>query len=547
MKNFKKYITFSLLALLAISCEQEIPIFPNDPCDGTDPNIICPPPPIEDCPAGASQGSANFSKFVTIGNSYVAGFQAGALFNDGQANSLPKILASKFTCVGGAASFNQPDINSVNGYNIQSSVPGVITLGRMILFDPDGAGSRTAAPYPAGFPGSAVACPSAVTTPPLPAPYNTADLPTAFAGDKEALNNFGVPLIYLGQALIPDTGNPASPYYNPLWARFASQPGVKSILQDALGAAGSFYLIWLGFDDVLLYAATGADGTYPMTEDVAFSGQFSTLITSMLGANPNFKGVVGNIPNFSSLPYFYTVTWNNIKLDAATANALKPFADGYNGALEALKTNGIITEAELNKRLISYKAYVENDNSTLNGVLLTDETLTDLSPYLPDVLDHMAIARQATSTDLIPLAAGSVLGTCLGADPLKIFGVSYPVADRYALIPSETAEILTRTAAYNAAINTAVSGSGDRLALADVNKAYADFVAARAAVVNGVTITPSFAPPTGAFSEDGLHPNSRGYVFTANIFIDAINTKFGASVPKANLGTYSATGLPVNP
>ena len=547
MKNIKKYIAFSLLVFLTISCEQELLNPSNDPCDGTDPSIICPPPPIEDCPAGASQGSADFSKFVAIGNSYVAGFQAGALFNEGQSNSIPKILASKFVCVGGTATLNQPDINSANGYNIQSSVPGVITLGRMILFDPDGSGSRTAAPYPAGFPGSAVTCPSAVTTPPLPAPYNTADLPTAFAGDKAALNNFGVPLIYLGQALIPDTGNPASPYYNPLWARFASQPGVKSILQDALGAAGSFYLIWLGFDDVLLYAATGADGTYPMTSDVAFSSQFSTLITSMLGANPNFKGVVGNIPNFSSLPYFYTVTWNTIKLDAATADALKPLADGYNGALQALKTNGIISEDELNKRLISYKAFVQTDPSTLNGVLLTDETLTDLSPYLPDALDHMARARQATATDLIPLAAGAVLGTCFGGSPAAISGVSYPVADKYAIIPSETTEILTRTAAFNAAISTAVAGSADRLALADVNKVYADFVTAKAAVVNGVTITPSFAPPTGAFSEDGLHPNSRGYVFTANVFIDAINTKFGASVPKANPGSFSATGLPINP
>jgi len=29
--------------------------------------------------------------------------------------------------------------------------------------------------------------------------------------------------------------------------------------------------------------------------------------------------------------------------------------------------------------------------------------------------------------------------------------------------------------------------------------------------------------------------------------IDAINAKFGASVPKANLGLYAATGLPITP
>jgi hypothetical protein len=62
-----------------------------------------------------------------------------------------------------------------------------------------------------------------------------------------------------------------------------------------------------------------------------------------------------------------------------------------------------------------------------------------------------------------------------------------------------------------------------------------------------VTITPSFVPPTGAFSEDGVHPNSRGYAFMANIFIQAINTKFSANVPLADISKYKGTGLPVNP
>jgi hypothetical protein len=66
-------------------------------------------------------------------------------------------------------------------------------------------------------------------------------------------------------------------------------------------------------------------------------------------------------------------------------------------------------------------------------------------------------------------------------------------------------------------------------------------------VVNGVTITPALTPPTGVFSEDGVHPNSRGYAYMANVFIDAINAKFGATIPKANLGDYKGTGLPINP
>jgi hypothetical protein len=545
MKKLTINLYIAALLIVGVSCEQEVVQNTAPPCPSDDPTIIC-PEIVVDCPAGATAGTANFTKFVAIGNSYVAGFQAGALFNAGQANSMAKMIADQLECAGGGTTFNQPDINSVNGYNLQSSVPGVITLGRMVLFDPDGTGPRSAAPYPAAFPGSSVTCPSAVTTPALPSPYNTADAPTAYTGNKAALNNFAVPLIFLGQALIPQTGGPptSNPYYNPLYARFASNPGSSTILGDALGAAGSFYLIWLGFDDVLLYAATGADGTYPMTTQADFNTQFNGAINTMLNANPAFKGVVGNIPNFTSLPYFYTVTWDAITLDAPTAATLTTnLANNYNAFLNGMVGAGVITPAERDKRLLSYVA-------GKNGVLLTDEELTDLSPYMVGPyagLAPYARARQAKSTDLVPLAAGSVLGTCNGGNASAIFGVSFPVSDKYILTPTETTAILTRTGQFNATISAAVAASNNRLALADVNAAYTSFVTNRAAISNGITITPSFAPPTGAFSEDGLHPNTRGYAFTANIFIQAINAKFGATVPLVSFATYGGTGLPVNP
>src|SRR5690606_26490669 len=59
----------------------------------------------------AEPGTADFTKFVAIGTSYTAGFQAGALFDAGQNNSLAKILATQFECAGGGE-FHQPDIRS---------------------------------------------------------------------------------------------------------------------------------------------------------------------------------------------------------------------------------------------------------------------------------------------------------------------------------------------------------------------------------------------------------------------------------------------------
>ncbi|MDZ7648778.1 MAG: hypothetical protein U5K54_17260 [Cytophagales bacterium] len=54
-------------------------------------------------------GSANFAKFVAIGNSFVAGVQGGALFTEGQNNSLPAIMANQFAISGvGGGPFVQP-------------------------------------------------------------------------------------------------------------------------------------------------------------------------------------------------------------------------------------------------------------------------------------------------------------------------------------------------------------------------------------------------------------------------------------------------------
>src|SRR5690606_3734340 len=157
MKNKLIYLLAASM-LITFSCEQEV-------LELQDPDA--PPAACNSCPAGASVGTnVSFEKFVSIGNGFVAGFQGGSLFTAGQNNSLPKLLSSQFNCASGTpAAFNQPDIGSVNGFNLQLSNPGEgIILGRLVLFDPDGpTGPRTAAPYPAGFPGAPeVTCPSPV-------------------------------------------------------------------------------------------------------------------------------------------------------------------------------------------------------------------------------------------------------------------------------------------------------------------------------------------------------------------------------------------------
>ena len=149
MKTNKLYTL--LIAIIFLGCSQDL--------DTIEPIIPPPPPP----PPTPDSGTADFSKFVAIGNSLTAGYQAGALFTEGQENSLPKIMNDMFSMIDGATGggdFNQPDINSVLGFSGVHPVAGI--LGRLLLQG----------------------------NPPIPTPQPGGDIPTAFTGDKSALNNF---------------------------------------------------------------------------------------------------------------------------------------------------------------------------------------------------------------------------------------------------------------------------------------------------------------------------------------------------------------------
>lgn len=553
MKTNKILSIVFLTALFTGACKQT----PIDPA----------PPTVNPGPT-PDAGGTNLAKFVSVGDSYVAGMQGGALFNAGQATSIPKIIATQFATAGGGT-FNQPDINHENGFNASFSVVPTAIRGRLVLFDPDGSvdpdgsgcqTSRSAGPRAAGTPASTSTCPSTVTTPAMPAPYNTAQSPLdpgfVFAGDKTALNNFGVPGAKLIHAGVPNYGT-----LNPLYGRFASNPAAKPLITDAAEKGGSFFLFSFGAFDILNYATTGASasnngvGNNDMTPSATFAGAYDATLAGML-AVPNSKGVVTTIPDITTLPYFNTVAWNSIEFkstgctDAATLATLNSLAafGGYNAALDGLAAASVITTAEAAKRKVVY-AYGKN------GILIKDETLANLSAALGGINPALAPygqVRMANSSDIITLAAGGILGTCgippggTSVSPQWVFGVSAPLDDAYVILPSELADIQARTVDFNNTIKAAAAASSGRVAVADIYQAYKDLLTNRVYVANGVTIAPTFAPPAGMFSEDGIHPNSRGAAFTANVIIGAINSTFTAVIPPASLAAYQGTGLPVN-
>jgi len=471
--------------------------------------------------AEPTAGDASFSKMVAIGSSFTAGFANGALYTAAQDASFPAILATQMKVVGGG-DFNQPDINAFNGcYNPLNCT----AAGRLIL---KGLSS------------------------PKPTPLTPGNPIISYSGDKAKLNNFGAYGISIQLSMAAATSGPpigANPFFNPYFARFAANPSVNgttgsSMISDAaaaLASGGTFFTFQLGADDVLAYALNGADQidpTRPLTPVATFSGAYSLALSTILGANAAANGAVMNIPDISSLPHFTLVPYNAIPLDAATASALTAqLANNYNAFLDGMAANSIITAAEAAKRKLVYKA-------GQNAILIKDETLTDLTPYMAGPyagLIPYAMARQTASTDLVPLGTSAVLGT---AGAFGVLGVSEPLADKYILIPSEITQIQSSTDAFNGHIKSQVDAAGARLVLVDLNQIFKDLKKAPANI-NGSSLSSSISPPFGGFSTDGIHPNSRGYAYLANKMIEVINGKWKSSIPLCNPNDYVGNELPI--
>ena len=119
-KNKILYITIAA-SFMVVSCFKQEPVTLKAPTTAAT--------------APGSPGTLTTTKFVAVGNSFVAGVQGGALFTDGQNNSLPAIMNNQLALVGFPASFKQPDINASLGWNlfVTQAWPASPILGRMLL------------------------------------------------------------------------------------------------------------------------------------------------------------------------------------------------------------------------------------------------------------------------------------------------------------------------------------------------------------------------------------------------------------------------------
>ncbi|MCC5920783.1 MAG: hypothetical protein LAT68_06805 [Cyclobacteriaceae bacterium] len=459
MNNKTKLWRFILLLLVVgiWSCNPE--------ADGPDMEPIVP-----------SSGEADFSKFISIGNSLTAGFRDNALFDRGQERSFAKIMSEQFALANGG-DFNQPDINSENGF---TGMGPDGPLGRL-RFNPATGG---------------------------PTPTPNGDIPAPFTGDKSALNNFGIPGITLVGSLRAETSVPGNPFFNPFYARIATNPGTSTLIGDAAAAmanGGTFFTFWLGNNDVLGYATQGASNPAILTPQAVFEQAIDGALSNILNAAPSAKGVVANIPNITGIPFFTTV------------GPQTPVLTLPSGDLPPASILNILVNANLD---------TENGQFTEGPVYFAGEG----NRVIIETSDKQ-VRQYNPQTDFILLtAAGLGLGQPIDGNANRIMGITVAIPDAFVLDREEVAEVLEVINGFNAAIANRVAQDSDRLALLDIFTEFNNLPP----VINGVPAQPVITPPTAMFSWDGVHPNARGYAFTANLFIEKINEHFNAQIPLVN-------------
>lgn len=472
--KYKTILTLAFAAVLVVSCNEDQWDLPE---------------PVE---IPLSAGNADLSNFVAIGNSLTAGYTDGALFKASQNSSMPNLLAQKFAMVGGG-DFTQPWTND----NIGGLLLGGIEIQEPRLY----------------FTGSGLARLDATPTTEvaniMPGPYNNMGVPGAKSFHLLANGYGNVAGVQPGLA-------------NPYYARMASSPNA-SMIEDAVAVNSSFFSLWIGNNDVLSYSLAGGDGvnqtgnfdpsTYgptDITDPNVFASVYSQLLNA-LTANGS-QGVVMNIPDVTSIPYFTSVPYNPVPLDAATAAQLNGAFAGYNGGLVQAETFGLITNEERVARTINF---VQGDNS----VTLVDNYLTDLSGLgLPSY-------RQATSEDLLVLPSSTFIGTTVGGNPQLINGVSVPLEDKWVLTVDEVNEVAIAVNSYNATIQALATSKG--IAFVDAN-------AIMQQVADGGVKFDEFTMKSElifgmTFSLDGVHPTARGYAFMANEILKAIDMTYGSN------------------
>jgi GDSL-like Lipase/Acylhydrolase len=328
MKNITNYtIAFAASVALLGSCKPELAI------------------------PTASKGDLNLTSYVSIGNSLTAGYQDNGLTYEGQKSSYVNQLANQFKLVQPDLVFNTPflDPNSagcgapsisilppLDINNPAALIASTFTLSILVTAPytlqtvSSPCGEPSLAPAPGGVHGD----PSVIFDPSTNGyDANMGGVKLTFAGLSLLTGGFPAiktaPSIYAasgpfqnmgvsgarcidvnkagfgGDNLITLSGLTNITQSNPFFSRFAKNKATSSMLSDAMIMKPSFFSLFIGNNDVLLWASQGGAtgvGTSSVTPVSEFSDSIKSIVKTLMTTAQ--QGIIVNVPQITGAAFF---------------------------------------------------------------------------------------------------------------------------------------------------------------------------------------------------------------------------------------------------
>jgi hypothetical protein len=441
-------------------------------------DAVTPPPVVVDT------GTANFTRYVSIGNSLTAGFQSNALSQRDQAFSYPNLVSQQVQ-----TSFEQPLIKD----------PGIGGRLRLVNLAPTIVSEPSVNPLD----------PSSNLNVYLPRPYNNLGIPGAVLFD--IMDTTGASTNFVSKSIARQ---------NPFFAHvLRTQLFGNSVFRQAKNLQPTFITVWIGNNDVLGYATSGGTSgtnvgppysadppkTKP-TETLLFNIWYQDLLDSLKATGAGI--VTANIPDVTAIPFFTTLG-PQIRTKLPPGVVFRYQRNGNSGpsnpVTDTTTFSGAATDPLITLAGISYAALLGQPT----GKWYRDNNISSLPP---------------------------------GIDTTKPFGFhpQNPWLDALTLDDGERAITQNATASYNTIIDSIATNRG--LGIVDFY-GWLNTAKSQGIFVPGIgTFSPAFILG-GLFSYDGVHPSSRGQALVANEWINVINQKFGASIPHVPIG--SVPGIPI--
>ncbi|GJQ64110.1 MAG: outer membrane protein [Melioribacteraceae bacterium] len=430
-------------------------------------------------PEAPNTGTADFSSFVSIGNSLTAGFADNSLYESAQVYSFGNQIAE---AVG--AQYVQPLVSD-------PGLPGRLEVDRFII--QDGSIASVVLTQNTGL-GAALNSSHA-------APFNNLGVPGAILYDLVDETSFAQKAV--------DRGNP----YFQLVLRDA-QFGA-SIVKQAANLSPTFITMWIGNNDVLGYATSGGtsgtDATGKLPTDLTVFSALYNQVGAALAAT-GAKVVVANIPDINAIPFFNTV-------GPLVGVTIKPLIDA-----------GQIAGVYYQKHGETVASGLADFNTLVSGAIKFTLVGTE----------YASLIGQPGGKFYVDYGYPALPA---GIDTTQPFGLhpQNPWPDAFTLDADEQSTIATHVAGFNSTISSVATNNN--FGLVDVNSIFGQIKASEATggtTIDGIIFTTQFLSG-GLFGLDGVHPTAQGQAVVANEFIKVINSKWSASIPHINVSEIPGT------